>query len=94
MNAIKFEKEMDRDGDGVISSEEVQVHTAYEKATLQSRLTLASFICLILLGAILVSGFLAVDLIKAISPIISSLIFGFTGIIGFYFGAQAWSTRK
>ena len=48
----------------------------------------------ILLGAILVSGFLAVDLIKAISPIISSLIFGFTGIIGFYFGAQAWSTRK
>ena len=42
--AIKFEKEMDRDGDGVISAEEVQVATAYEKATIQSRITIASFI--------------------------------------------------
>ena len=92
MNAIKFD--LDLNQDGVLTGEEITIATQVEKATLQSRLTLASFICLILLGAILVSGFLAVDLIKAISPIISSLIFGFTGIIGFYFGAQAWSTRK
>jgi|TARA_E500000305_G_C3935648_1_gene194939 hypothetical protein len=92
MNAIKFDPDLNQDG--VLTGEEITIATQVEKATLQSRLTLASFICLILLGAILVSGFLAVDLIKAISPIISSLIFGFTGIIGFYFGAQAWSTRK
>ena len=92
MNAIKFD--LDLNQDGVLTGEEITIATQVEKATLQSRLTLASFICLILLGAILVSGFLSVDLIKAISPIISSLIFGFTGIIGFYFGAQAWSTRK
>ena len=92
MNAIKFDPDLNQDG--VLTGEEITIATQVEKATLQSRLTLASFICLILLGAVLVSGFLAVDLIKAISPIISSLIFGFTGIIGFYFGAQAWSTRK
>ena len=92
MNAIKFDPDLNQDG--VLTGEEITIATQVEKATLQSRLTLASFICLILLGAILVSGFLAVDLIKAISPIISSLIFGFTGIIGFYFGAQAWSTKK
>lgn len=92
MNAIKFDPDLNQDG--LLTGEEITIATQVEKATLQSRLTLASFICLILLGAILVSGFLAVDLIKAISPIISSLIFGFTGIIGFYFGAQAWSTRK
>ena len=92
MNAIKFDPDLNQDG--VLTGEEITIATQVEKATLQSRLTLTSFICLILLGAILVSGFLAVDLIKAISPIISSLIFGFTGIIGFYFGAQAWSTRK
>ena len=92
MNAIKFD--LDLNQDGVLTGEEITIATQVEKATLQSRLTLASFICLMLLGAILVSGFLSVDLIKAISPIISSLIFGFTGIIGFYFGAQAWSTRK
>lgn len=92
MNAIKFDPDLNQDG--LLTGEEITIATQVEKATLQSRLTLASVICLILLGAILVSGFLAVDLIKAISPIISSLIFGFTGIIGFYFGAQAWSTRK
>ena len=92
MNAIKFDPDLNQDG--LLTGEEITIATQVEKATLQSRLTLASFICLILLGAILVSGFLAVDLIKAISPIISSLIFGFTGIIGFYFGAQAWSTKK
>ena len=37
MNAIKFEKDMDRDGDGIISAEEVQVADLHdEKATIQS----------------------------------------------------------
>ena len=48
MNAIKFEKDMDRDGDGIISAEEVQVATAYEKATIQSRITIASFVVIVI----------------------------------------------
>ena len=48
MNAIKFEKEMDRDGDGIISAEEVQVADQHEKNTIQSRITIASFVVMVL----------------------------------------------
>ena len=92
--AIKFEKEMDRDGDGIITAEEVQVATAYEKATIQSRITIASFIVIVILTALLLSGAIPDSRITALSGLISTLFVALAGIIGAFFGMQAWMSRK
>ena len=94
MNAIKFEKDMDRDGDGIISAEEVQVATAYEKATIQSRITIASFIVIVILTALLLSGLIPDSRITALSGLISTLFVALAGIIGAYYGMRAWMSRK
>ena len=94
MNAIKFEKEMDRDGDGIITAEEVQVADQHQKATIQSRITVASFIVMVLLACVLLSGLVPDSRIQALSGLISTLFVALAGIIGAYYGMQAWMSRK
>lgn len=94
MNAIKFEKEMDRDGDGIISAEEVQVADLHEKNTIQSRITIASFVVMVLLTCVLLSGLIPDSRITALSGLISTLFVALAGIIGAYYGMQAWMSRK
>ena len=95
MNAIKFEKEMDRDGDGIITAEEVQVADLHRKGyTVQSRITVASFIVMVLLSCVLLSGLVPDSRITALSGLISTLFVALAGIIGAYYGMQAWMSRK
>ena len=94
MNAIKFEKEMDRDGDGIITAEEVQVADQHQKNTIQSRITVASFVVMVLLTCVLLSGLIPDSRITAMSGLISTLFVALAGIIGAYYGMQAWMSRK
>ena len=94
MNAIKFEKEMDRDGDGIISDVEVQIADQHQKATIQSGITVASFVVMVLLACVLLSGLIPDSRITALSGLISTLFVALAGIIGAYYGMQAWMSRK
>ena len=94
MNAIKFEKDMDRDGDGIISDTEVQIADQHEKNTIQSRITIASFVVMVLLTCVLLSGLIPDSRITALSGLISTLFVALAGIIGAYYGMQAWMSRK
>jgi len=94
MNAVKFEKEMDRDGDGIISADEVKVADQHEKNTVPTRITIASFVVMVLLACVLLSGLIPDSRITALSGLISTLFVALAGIIGAYYGMQAWMSRK
>ncbi len=88
----------DIDGDGKVDQADIDLQAAsdaHDKTAVQSRITISSFVVMVLLAAILMSGLIPDDRIKALSPLISSTLFiGFCGVIGAYFGMTGYMSRK
>lgn len=60
----------------------------------KARITVASFIVMVLLSCVLLSGLVPDSRITALSGLISTLFVALAGIIGAYYGMQAWMSRK
>jgi len=87
----------DIDGDGKINEADIalqEASDAHDKIEIQSRITVASFIIMVLFAATLMSGIIPDARISALGPLISTLFIGFCGVIGAYFGMTGYMSRK
>ncbi len=84
----------DLDHDGIVTAEELAAVDQHNKIEIQTRITVASFICMVIVAAILISGLIPEQRITALNPLLSTLMIAFAGIIGAYFGMTGWMSKK
>lgn len=84
----------DLDNDGIITAEELAAVDQHNKIEIQTRITVASFIGMIAVAVVLISGLVPDARITALNPLLSTLMLAFAGIIGAYFGMTGWMSRK
>ena len=84
----------DLNHDGVVDVSELAAVDQHNKIEIQTRITVASFICMVITAAILISGLIPEQRITALNPLLSTLMIAFAGIIGAYFGMTGWMSKK
>jgi len=84
----------DLNNDGVVDATELAAVDEHNKIETQTRITVASFICMVITAAILISGLIPEQRITALNPLLSTLMIAFAGIIGAYFGMTGWMSKK
>jgi intracellular septation protein A len=84
----------DLNHDGVVDATELAAVDQHNKIEIQTRITVASFICMVITAAILISGLIPEQRITALNPLLSTLMIAFAGIIGAYFGMTGWMSKK
>ena len=84
----------DLNHDGVVDVSELAAVDQHNKIEIQTRITVASFICMVITAAILISGLIPEQRITALNPLLSTLMIAFSGIIGDYFGMTGWMSKK
>mgnify|MGYP003119963563 CR=1 FL=1 len=84
----------DLNNDGVVDATELAAVDQHNKIEIQTRITVASFICMVITAAILISGLIPEQRITALNPLLSTLMIAFAGIIGAYFGMTGWMSKK
>ncbi len=98
--ASKFEQ-YDLDGDGTVTDEEIARHKEMlelelreEKADAQKRMAWIAIASMLLFTLALFMPFLDTDKIKALGDVLGLFYIGQASIVGFYFGATAYMTKK
>lgn len=87
-------RDADLNHDGVVDATELAAVDQHNKIEIQTRITVASFICMVITAAILISGLIPEQRITALNPLLSTLMIAFAGIIGAYFGMTGWMSKK
>lgn len=91
----------DLDGDGVVTDEEMKKSTEMlelelreEKADAQKRMSWVALGSMLVFTAMLFSPIIAVNRVAALADLLGLFYIGQASIVGFYFGAQAYMSRK
>lgn len=93
--------EYDLDGDGVVTDEEMakskemlELELREEKADAQKRISWVAMISIIVFTIVLFTPIISDSRVSALADLLGLFYIGQASIIGFYFGAQAYMSRK
>jgi len=91
----------DLDGDGVVTDEEMKKSTEMlelelreEKADAQKRMSWVALISMLVFTIVLFSPILSDNRVNALADLLGLFYIAQASIVGFYFGAQAYMSRK
>jgi len=91
----------DLDGDGVVTDEEMKKSTEMlelelreEKADAQKRMSWVALGSMLVFTAILFSPIISETRVSALADLLGLFYIGQASIVGFYFGAQAYMSKK
>tara|TARA_A100001015_G_C15012738_1_gene723988 strand:+ start:1337 stop:1636 length:300 start_codon:yes stop_codon:yes gene_type:complete len=94
-------KQYDLNNDGTITDEEMKRATEIlelelreEKAEAQKRMSWVSILSMVLFTAILFTPVVSESRVSALGDLLGLFYLGQASIVGFYFGAQAYMSRK
>ncbi len=94
-------KQYDLNNDGTITDEEMKRATEIlelelreEKAEAQKRMSWVSILSMVLFTAILFTPIVSESRVSALGDLLGLFYLGQASIVGFYFGAQAYMSRK
>lgn len=100
-NIQELLKQYDLDGSGNVSEEEMKRATEIlelelreEKAEAQKRMSWVSILSIIVFTAVLFMPIISEGRVKALGDLLGLFYLGQASIVGFYFGAQAYMSRK
>ena len=93
--------EYDLDGDGIVTDEEMakskemlELELREEKADAQKRISWVAMISIIVFTIVLFTPIISDSRVSALADLLGLFYIGQASIIGFYFGAQAYMSRK
>jgi len=96
----KYDK-YDVSGDGVVSDEELElvkeineIEAREEKADAQRKMSWVALFGMVCYTGLLFSPIIPVDRVNALGDLLGLYYIGQASVIGFYFGAQAYMSRK
>ena len=96
----KYDK-YDVSGDGVVSDEELELvreiqemEAREEKADAQRKMSWVALLGMVTYTGLLFSPIIPVDRVNALGDLLGLYYIGQASVIGFYFGAQAYMSRK
>ena len=99
-NNSKYDK-YDVSGDGVVSDEELELvkeinelEATAEKADAQRRMSWVALLGMVGFTGLLFSPIISVERVNALGDLLGLYYIGQASVIGFYFGAQAYMSRK
>lgn len=91
----------DLDGDGVVTDEEMKKSTEMlelelreEKADAQKRMSWVALASMIIFTIVLFSPIISDNRVNALADLLGLFYIAQASIVGFYFGAQAYMSRK
>ena len=91
----------DLDGDGVVTDEEMKKSTEMlelelreEKADAQKRMSWVALASMLIFTIVLFSPIISDDRVHALADLLGLFYIAQASIVGFYFGAQAYMSRK
>jgi len=91
----------DLDGDGIVTDEEMKKSTEMlelelreEKADAQKRMSWVALISMLVFTIVLFSPILSDNRVNALADLLGLFYIAQASIVGFYFGAQAYMSRK
>lgn len=94
-------KDFDLNGDGIVSETEIKMHTDMlelelreEKAQAQKRMCWISLVSMLVFTAILMTPVLSDSRVNALGDLFGLFYIAQASIVGFYFGATAYMSRK
>jgi hypothetical protein len=97
----KYRSRFDTDQDGKISDDEMKRSTAIlelelkeEKADAQRRMSWVSILSMLVSTAILFSPIISDARVSALADLLGLFYVSLASIVGFYFGAQAYMSKK
>lgn len=97
---LNLKNDYDLDKDGSVSDQEVARSTAVselelkeEKALTQKRMAWASLISMIAITAALLTPYIGVDRVEALSTLLGMYYLSVGSILGFYFGVTAYMSK-
>lgn len=90
----------DMDDDGKLSTEEIEkskemleLELREEKADTHRRMAWTCLVAVILLTVVLLSGYIPIEQLNALAPIIPMIYISLGSIVGAYVGFQTWMSR-
>tara|TARA_B100000925_G_scaffold136838_1_gene102393 strand:- start:747 stop:1067 length:321 start_codon:yes stop_codon:yes gene_type:complete len=93
--------EYDLDGDGVVSDEEMakskemlELELREEKADAQKRISWVAILSMIVFTIVLFTPIISDTRVAALADLLGLFYIGQASIVGFYFGAQAYMSKK
>ena len=99
-NKSKYNK-YDVSGDGVVSDNELELvkgiqemEAREEKADAQRRMSWVALLGMVIYTGLLFSPIIPVERVNALGDLLGLYYIGQASVIGFYFGAQAYMSRK
>lgn len=85
----------DFDPDDLVKHEKlIELQIRETKSRSHRRLAAAAFIAVVLIIAVLMTPYVPIDRVVAITGIVTTVILAFVGMISAYFGADAYITNK
>ena len=84
----------DYDNDGVISDREIELEIKLEKANGQLKLAVIALAALIIIFLVMMTPYVPIDRIVALSSIADVFFLGLASIVGAYMGFSAWMMKK
>jgi len=91
----------DLDGDGIVTDEEMKKSTEMlelelreEKADAQKRMSWVALVSMLIFTIVLFSPIISDNRVSALADLLGLFYIAQASIVGFYFGAQAYMSRK